>query len=279
MSEKIFKFKIGDFDGVLMKDGYRKVPTQTFSVGVSEAEHERIMGEFDIQPDGFPLTVNLLTVNTGEQQILIDTGVGRDIGIDSGKLIERLAEVGLEPGDIDLVIITHGHADHVGGITDVEGNMVFPDARYIMSKPEWEHWTDDEVRANMDAGMRSLVEPALEAIKDRVELVEGDYQVAEGVRLIPAKGHTVGHMAVLFESNGEQLLHIADAAHHHLQVTYPQVTPTFDALPDISPTTRAQLFQKAADEGMKVVTYHFDFPSLGCVVKDGDGFTWEWFKA
>jgi glyoxylase-like metal-dependent hydrolase (beta-lactamase superfamily II) len=144
-----------------------------------------------------------------------------------------------------------------------------------MSKIEWEFATNDENLAQMDEGMRRLVKPSLEAIKDRVELIEGEQQIVDGVRVIPAVGHTVGHLAVLFDGGGEKLLHIVDAAHHPLQVKYPHVTPTFDALPDVSPQTRRDLFQKACDEGLMVASYHFDFPALGCVIKDGDGLEWK----
>lgn len=275
MSDKIYQFKVGAFKCAIIEDGYREVPAAVFAGGVSEDERNRIMGEYGIEPEKFPLTVNLLMINTGQQRILVDTGIGRDIGIGSGKLVESLASIGIQPSDIDLIIVTHHHADHVGGIVDVEGNLNFPNARLVMSKAEWAFATDEGNLAQMDEGMRSLVKPSLSAIKDRVELIEGEQEIDAGVSLIPAIGHTVGHLAVLVDGGGEKLLHIVDAAHHSLQVKYPQVTPTFDALPDVSPQTRRDLFQKACDGDLLVATYHFDFPGLGHVLGEGDGLQWK----
>jgi glyoxylase-like metal-dependent hydrolase (beta-lactamase superfamily II) len=207
-------------------------------------------------------SMNVLVIETGDHRVLVDTGNG-------GRLLDLLAEAGIERASIDTVILTHGHGDHILGNTDAEGKPAFTNARYVISAPEWEHWTtqpSDDHRTN------------LLGIADRFEqipLEDEGIEIVAGVRALPAPGHTPGMLALLIESDGERLLHVADAYHHPIELPKPEWYFSFDDDPEQTVATRRRLHDLAAREGIPVMTYHLRFPGIGHVVADGDVWQWE----
>ena len=135
----------------------------------------------------------------------------------AGKLLENLRTLRVEPGDIDIVILTHGHPDHIGGNTDSRGQLVFPNARYVMWKQEWEFWTSEEGLSSIrlpepfNEMLVSFARANLPPIERRLDLVERSSEIVPGVEALPAPGHTAGHMALAVSSGSERLLVMADA--------------------------------------------------------------------
>jgi len=214
------------------------------------------------------LSINILHIQTPERQLLVDTSVGGD----SSQLMISLRQAGIEPDAIDRIIITHGHGDHIGGIINADGGFNFPSARYSVWKSEWEYWIDQAEQSHdpQDAARRNLL-----PIRERVDLIDHEAEIVPGVCVLPAPGHTLGHIALLITSDGEGLLHIVDAAHHPIQVTHTDWSPAFDMQPDVSAQTRRLLFERAAWEKLLVMAYHFPFPGLGRVAEQDGMLRWE----
>ncbi len=262
------RFTIGDFvcvafcDADQLRDGYG------LFASIAPDVLEKGFTELGYQPDALKFSMNILYIKTPEHSILVDTG----LGVGMSKLPETLIMSGIELNKIDTVIITHGHGDHIGGIIGADGTPTFPKAKYPIWKAEWEHWLSEATKAEKP---NAAAQKNLLAIQDKVILIESEGEIVPGVQAIHAPGHTMGHMALLIESKGEKLLHIVDAAHHPVQLAHPEWSPGFDTKPDVSAVTRTHLFERAADENLLMMAYHFAFPGIGRVERDGDAFKWE----
>lgn len=213
-----------------------------------------------------------LLVETADRLVLVDTGMGlygADVG--AGRVLEALASIDVRPWDVDVVVVTHGHADHVGGIVDPQGGPVFANARHIWHTVEADFWaSDDAASLPDDAGepaLAALVALLNGALLDRIE---GETEVVPGITAIEAPGHTPGHLAVAV---GEHLLWGGDAFVSQLNVGYPEWVSAADMDGPANDATRRALLARAADEERVLAAAHM--PLSGRVVREGDGFSFE----
>jgi glyoxylase-like metal-dependent hydrolase (beta-lactamase superfamily II) len=219
-----------------------------------------------------------LLVDTGDGRVLIDTGAG-SLGPDTGNLLQGLTSAGVDPAEIDLVVLTHGHPDHLGGNTDTGGSVVFPNARWVMAKAEWEFWMEGQAEAVLPDHSKEVLlgfaRRNLAPLGQRLSLVDGEEEVWLGIRVVPAPGHTPGHIAVRVSSAGEQLLCIADLALHPLHLEEPGWIAGVDMLPEQLVAQRRALFGMAASEKCRVMAFHLPFPGLGHISAKGAAWQWE----
>lgn len=271
-----YTFSVGDFTCSVVSDGVGEHTTEALlqrldgSPGLMKDALDRL------HPEGvFPASMNALLVQTPDGVVLVDTGNGPRGEPASGEVARRVAEV-LPPQQVDVVILTHGHGDHIGGLLDADGNLTYPSARYLMSAIEWDGLMGAEGRFAREPD-DSYFRSRLLAIQPRLQLVEGEEEteVLPEVWLLPAPGHTLGHMVVVLQSEDERLLHLADAIHYPVQLQEPTWSPNFDAATGISVPNREALLELAADEGPLVMVYHFGFPGVGRVRREGEAFSWE----
>ena len=221
--------------------------------------------------------------------MLVDTGAG-DLGSHAaqvfpgldhstsvtGLLLENLRSSGVEPSEIDTVIITHAHPDHVGGTLNDRGVLVFSNAHYLISGEEWAYWNSDDATTKAPPFMVDAARRNLEPLKDRLTLVEDASEAVPGVRAIATPGHTPGHIALSVASDGERLLHISDAVLYPLHLEHPEWTPVFDMLPEQASASKRRIFDLAAEEDALVFAHHFPpFPSVGHVRKGEQGWRWQ----
>jgi glyoxylase-like metal-dependent hydrolase (beta-lactamase superfamily II) len=194
----------------------------------------------------------------------------------TGLLPENLRAVGIGPSEVDTVIITHAHPDHVGGTLDETGGLVFPNAHYFISEVEWDFWTSDAATTKAPAVMANTARQNLEPLKERLTFIEDSSEIVPGVRAIATLGHTPGHIALSIASEGEQLLHVSDAVLYPLHLEYPEWTPVFDMLPEQASASKHRIFDLAAEEDALVFAHHFPpFPNLGYVRKQEQGWRWQ----
>jgi len=267
MTGETHRFTVGKFlcvvicDADQTRDGvslFASTPAETVNSG---------MQRLGYQPEILKFSINILYIRTPERSILVDSG----LGVGKSQLTESLLLSGIELNRIDDVILTHGHGDHIGGLTGADGQLIFPRARYHMWKAEWDYWME---QANQISDPEHPVRKNLPAIKDRVQLIETEGEFLPGIHAIHAPGHTAGHMVIRIESGGEQFVHLVDAIHHPSQITYPEWSPQFDQQPVLSAETRKRLIEMAEREQIAVMAYHFPFPGMGHVIRDGDELKW-----
>ena len=219
-----------------------------------------------------------LLIKTGDQMVLMDTGAG-GLGPDTGKLPANLKAIGVKPEDVNLIIHTHAHRDHVGGNTDSSAKPIFPNARFCLQKDEWDYWNADETkRAFQGTGREGSLELTLKNLapmKGRVRLIEGQEEITPGISAITAPGHTPGHMALVISSGGKQLLCLADTVHHIIHLEHPKWATAIDFDRDQVTASRRKLLGGAAREGTLVFATHMPFPGLGHVIPKGDAWQWQ----
>lgn len=269
MSEKIYKFQIGSMACTALNDGinpineFHEIKDLYPDVPVDQLKNIA----FNIMTESDRLfCYNPLLIETNGQRLLIDTGH------ENGRIVSQIQALGIDPAEIDLVFITHAHNDHTGGSSDENGNLVYPNARFMMNRLEWQFWMEQDL--DLDPNYLQRTRGKLSRFQEKLTLIEAGDQIAPGVTAVAAYGHTPGHTAVLIESDGKKLLDIVDAAHALFQVNHPEWSPRFDAQKEVSPVTRRNLLQRAVDENLMVMGYHFPFPGLGRVTNQGDGFQW-----
>lgn len=282
----IHRFTVGAFDCSIVQDGTFAYPhpAQMFFVNAPESDRTQALRDHDIDPDHWEEYVSpypSLVIEASDHTVLIDTGAG-DLAPTTGNLRVNLSEAGVEPGDIDTVLLTHGHPDHIGGCVDDEGEPAFPDARYIMPDTEWEFWTSEPDLSGLAVGddiksiLRDVPQKTLPPIEEQLDLIDSDTEteIVPGIRALPAPGHTPGHMAVSVASEDDHLLHLVDTVFHPIHLTHPTWYGATDYDPDQVITTRKQLLEDAAAEHVSVLAYHFPAPGLGQITQMGE--TWEW---
>jgi glyoxylase-like metal-dependent hydrolase (beta-lactamase superfamily II) len=281
MPEGSYAFQVGGICCTVLSDGYYAYPLPWF---FPNADPDRLAESLDRRrlPHHAVLSpYTCLLIETGRHVILVDTGAGES-SRNAGAIVARLELAGIRPRDVDTVILTHAHPDHIGGTTTPAGRAVFPHARHVLSKFEWEFWT----RAHPDLGalrlpteitdaMAPRAQHSMDALRFQLETVDAEREIVPGVLVLPAPGHTPGHLALLIESQGERLLNIGDAAVHPLHLEYPELENGFDLSPGIAVATRRELLARAVAENMRVMAFHFPFPSVGRVAPRCDG-GWDW---
>ena len=233
--------------------------------------------------DGYLLqSIHTLVVRTPDRLMLVDTGVGngkeRGGGIPAFNLLDtdfldRLAAAGVDPDEVDTVLCTHMHTDHVGWDTHLEdGRWVptFPNARHLFVEQEWMHW--HEVARDAEATARLLADsitPVFEA--GLVDLVPADYQVTEQVRLVPSHGHSPGHVTVEVTSGGRTAALIGDVMHSPLQAAFPDVKPPLDRELEAPARARHAVLERYADTDTLVLGAHWPWPPA-LIRREGDAY-------
>jgi glyoxylase-like metal-dependent hydrolase (beta-lactamase superfamily II) len=275
MDTESYQFKVGDFECICLSDGSHDYPPQNFFANVPKEQIEELLRQRNLPTDHITTPYTYLYVNTGEHRVLVDMGAGNLLPT-TGRLVKNMKAAGIEPGEIDTVIITHAHPDHIGGTLDDEGNPVFPSARYFIWKDEWDFWFSESAFAKAPELFVKIARKNLEPIKDRMSFLDHESEILPGICVIAAPGHTPGHMVVSFSSGDEQLLYIGDTVLYPLHLEHPDWTPIYDILPEKAAASKRRIFDHAAAEKAWVIGQHFPpFPSLGHVIKKEKGWQWQ----
>lgn len=264
------RFQVGAFACVIIQDGHGEPNEDFYQRILYNVDTEALHAVYSQRPQPTRTSMNLLLIQTGTQTILIDTGNGP---ARPGTLPEGLAELGMRPEQIDLIFLTHFHGDHINGLLDAAGASYFPNARIVTNRAEWEGWMSDAARERIGEGWEARFKAVL-ALRERIGFIEAGDEIAPGVRTVAAYGHTPGHTGMLLESQGEKLLHLVDSIHYGLQLAHPDWSLTFDSDPVQAAHNRRERLGEAADQNLRLLLYHFEFPGLGRVQRVGDGFAW-----
>ena len=270
-----YRFNVGKFECIAINDGTYIYSADQYFHNAGPEELAPALHDHHLDPERIPSPYTCLVINTGAHRVLVDTGAG-DFTPDVGRLLPTLLAKGIAPEEIDTVIITHGHPDHLGGNTDAAGVPVFRNARHVLWRDEWDFWTGEANLARLAPLFGRFTRKNLPPIADQVDLIDRETEIVPGVHALPAPGHTPGQMALVVASGNDELLYISDAACHPLHLERPDWHTIWDLDPAQALATRRRLFDRAAADKALVLAFHFDpFPGLGHAVAWGQGWRWE----
>src|ERR1700736_5054749 len=275
-----YRLKVGDlevtalFDGAAVFDAHWLNGTKATMDGVVNAlqEDPRLL---DVSDEGF-------LVNTGKQRILVDAGAGSWWGGGVlGRLAGSLRSAGYTPEEIDIVLLTHLHSDHVGGLTTQDGKRVFPNADVYVAKAESDFWLSTEIAAKAPKEVQPFFQSAQAIAAPYIKAGKwhaftGSEPIVDGMQIVPLPGHTPGHTGYEFSSKGQQILFWGDIVHaQRVQLQHPEVTTIFDTDQTAAAATRHELLPKLASEDVLIAGPHSSvFPPLGRLHKEGSGYSW-----
>jgi glyoxylase-like metal-dependent hydrolase (beta-lactamase superfamily II) len=268
------RLTLGATELTILSDGGLSLPASTLAGNVEEAERSAFLaaGGFDTAMRDSALNITL--IRSGDALVLVDTGAGMNFFESAGLLADSFDAAGLDREAVTHVVLTHAHPDHVWGIIDdFDEAERFPNAGYLIGTGEWDFWMDPDFLANNPEELHSFglgAQRNLGAVAEKVTRVGADHAVVPGVTMIATPGHTPGHMSVLVEDGGEQLLILGDAlTHPTISFERPDWQPTSDQVREQAIATRRALLDRAATDGLMLIGYHLPWPGVGRVeVKD-----------
>lgn len=268
-------FRLGDYRITSIFDGGRPMdgPHPIFGQDQDADAVAELMEENFLPPNRFFNGFTPVIVDTGSEKILFDTGLGeggRANGL--GRLRERMEAAGYAPDDIDIVVLTHFHGDHIGGLME-GGEPAFANARYVTGQVEYDFWTAPEHAEGRTADAARTVQEKVVPLAGNMTFLEDGGEVAPGVTAMAAFGHTPGHMIYQVESGGRRLMLTADTANHFVaSLQRPDWHVQFDMDKDAATATRRRVFDMIAAERIPFIGYHMPFPGVGFVESAGEGY-------
>lgn len=271
----IYRRKLGDIEITAILDGYVPLNAQAFLAG-DPAQVRQLLAAAG-QSENLPTSVNAFVVNTKDRTYLLDTGTGANtaFGPTMGRLEANLKAAGIEPAQIDAVILTHAHPDHHEGLLTAEKTARFANAELILHEAEYAFWHDDGILSQAPAEAKPFFASARAALAPytaRTRKVKAG-EVAPGIALEHAPGHTPGHSILRLASGNEQLLLVGDCIHNvTLQTAQPEITFVFDVDGKQAAASRRRVLDMAAADKLVLSGAHLPFPGFGRVAKDGSAY-------
>lgn len=280
----VYRFKFGQFEvsTILDSKGIRDGLHPLYGANATAAEVQALARENNIDPNRIEHPNIPTLVNTGKELILFDTGNGflsRDYEalktrMPMGHLAARLALLGHKPEDVDVVVLTHGHPDHIGGLTDGD-RPIYPNARYVFGAAEYDFWKKNEGVREARVFNQKLFMKVCEPLAPRATFIKPGDAVASGITAVDAFGHAPGLMAFHIESDGKRLMITADTfTQYVMAVQRPDWHFDMDDDKEKAAATRKRMLDMLATERIFVASFHMPFPGLGWIDRTASGFRW-----
>jgi glyoxylase-like metal-dependent hydrolase (beta-lactamase superfamily II) len=284
MQPTVYRFKLGGFEAATILDGksIRDALHPNFGGNASAAEVHALARANNIDTQRFEHPYIPAIVNTGRELVLFDTGNGAlpreypqlRARLPDGQLVAHLRQLGYRPEDIDVVVLTHGHPDHIGGLTE-GGRPAFAKARYVFGAAEFDFWKRGENVREARKFNRELFMTICAPLAERSSFIKPGDEVVAGIRAVDAAGHSPGLLAFHIESEGKRLLLWADTCTQYVMaIQRPDWHFDMDDDKDMAVATRKRILDMAASEAVLVAGFHMPFPGLGYVERSASGMRW-----
>ena len=271
------RLQVGALRVTVVTDGSNVRPDVTRGLVVN-ASPEQVTGALTaagIAGTAMRNPYNVTFVETPRGLVAFDVGTG-GVGAQTGALHANMRAAGLDPAQVALIVHTHFHGDHIGGLATNDGTAIYPQAAVAVPEREWAFWTDTGEEARATEGRRpgfALVRRRFAPYAQRTTRFAAGAEVAPGIRAIATPGHSPGHTSFMIADGNQQALVIGDAVGTPaFFVANPEWYPTFDMDPTLAVETRKRLLDRAASEGMPVIGYHFDMPATGRIERAGNAY-------
>lgn len=275
-----YRMMLGQFEITALYDGALDLDTKLLN-NTSPTELNKLLARMFVGNPKMQTPVNAYLVNTGKNLVLVDAGAAKLFGPSLGFILQNMKAAGYDPAQVDTVIITHLHPDHVGGITDIDGKPIFPKARIMVAKEDGEFWLSQKVADGSPEKMQPFFKMARDAAApyqkaEQLQVFAWGSVLVPGIKAVKANGHTPGHTAFAVESDGQKLLIWGDVVHAHaVQFARPGVSIEFDVDQEQAIATRKNIFKTMAISKSLVAGMHLPFPGIGHVRWDGkESYSW-----
>ena len=277
-----YRYKVGDIEVTVATDGASTFPLpETFVVNAKKDEVAKALAEAHRDPATVTVPYTPIVLNTGGKLVVIDTGQGeatleRSKGA-TGQFLTNLKAAGIDPGAVDMVVISHFHGDHVNGLLGADGKPAFPNAEVLVPRPEWAFWMDDGEMSRAPAGrMQDLFKNnrrVFDALQRKVTQYEWGKEVAPGVTAVGTPGHTPGHTSYVVASGNAKVYVQSDVTNVPvLFARRPGWHIVFDQDPKMAEETRRKVYDMVSAEKLLLQGFHYPFPSLAHLEKTADGY-------
>jgi glyoxylase-like metal-dependent hydrolase (beta-lactamase superfamily II) len=271
-----YRFKVGGFECTVVSDGPLKLGTFSAELfkGLTQEQIDAFVAANFLDKDNFVVDQNALVVNTGDKLVLIDTGMGfrKPYGPRTGYLLANLQAAGIDPQSIDVVALSHAHPDHVWGLAGEDGKPHFPNAQIHISQTDLDYWTDEAKLS--DPALGHYIGPIRDALlpfRDRMIFLKDGREVVPGLQALSTPGHTVGHTSFVISSQNSSIVYTGDLGHQPLlQTENPRAEFARDTDPKQGVASRLRIFDMVASGKIPIIAYHFPWPGIGHVAKNGD---------
>ena len=273
-----YRMMLGDYEITALSDGTVDLKPKELLTNTTQAQVGDLL-QRSFESDAVPTSVNAYLINTGDKLVLVDTGAAKLFGPTLGNLLASLAASGYKPEQIDAVLITHMHADHVGGLM-ADGKLAFPNATVHADQADADLWLSAEKMAAAPEGMKGFFQGAMASMNPyvsgaRFKAFKGATTLFPGIRAVATPGHTPGHTVYAIESKGQKLMLWGDLMHvAAVQFPEPTVTIAFDVDSPAAASQRIKAYADAAAGRYLVAGSHLPFPGIGHVRADGKGYAW-----
>ena len=270
------RYSIGEVEITAIHDGYFDMPLENFIGNAPLTAVQAVLATSGLPGDVLRIPFTSVVIKSGGQTIMLDTSYGEMGPPTAGAWMKNFKAAGFEPDQIDTIIFSHFHADHINGYRGKDGTCPFTKAKVMVPLTEWEYWMDEDRRASAPDGLKDTFENThrvFDPIKDQISTFKSGDEVVPGLTAIAAPGHTPGHTAFSLTSQGKTLILMSDTSNQpQLFAPRPDFIAVFDMDGPQAAETRRAIFEKAANEKAQVAFFHAPFPATGHLVKDGDGF-------
>jgi glyoxylase-like metal-dependent hydrolase (beta-lactamase superfamily II) len=271
-----YRFKVGGLECTVVSDGPLRLGTFSAELfnGLTQERIDEFVAANFLDKDNFVIDQNALVVNTGDKLVLIDTGMGfrKIYGPRTGHLLDNIRAAGIDPKSIDVVALSHAHPDHVWGLVGEDGKPHFPNAQIHISQTDLDYWTDEAKLSDPALGHYiGPIRDALMPFRDRMIFLKDGREVVPGLQALATPGHTVGHTSFVISSQNSSIVYTGDLGHQPLlQTENPRAEFARDTDPKQGVASRLRIFDMVASGKIPIVAYHFPWPGIGHVAKNGD---------
>ncbi len=274
-----YRMALGNIEVTALFDGATQLDPKLLK-NTSAQEVAKLHARMFVKGPTMQIAVNAYLINSGGKLVLVDAGAAKVLGPKLGQIVTNLKAAGHTPEQVDVVLLTHLHGDHVAGLVDAEGKAVFANAQIWSAKADNDFWLSEEIAAKAPKEFQPFFKMARDAAAPYLKIGQWktyatDQELLPGIASVAANGHTPGHSGYLVGTGEDRLLIWGDIVHNHaVQFARPQVAIEYDNDPKAAVATRKAIFAKAAREKLLVAGMHLPFPGIGHVRKEASGYSW-----